>query len=395
MRHHGVVFVFHDGQRADTSVSKASETRFTFLDRVAGGYWDQVRTLVEEWTGRFPAGARADLVGRLRSSDRHFTAAFWELYLHETLVRAGFDVVVHPVVDGSPRPPDFLVTRDGEAFYVEAKSVFEGELELGAEARRDRLYDSLNALRSPNFFLSVECYEIGPQAAPTRGLRRELEAWLDSLDPDDPSLLDFGLEHGEQYRWEADGWLLTFKPIPVQAKYRGRSDHRAIGMVGPGEARLIDDAGVLRGALRKKGSAYGDLPHPLVLAINIERAFHDDDDSLDALFGTNQVSFPINDPAAATATRATDGYWFDGSAWRHTNVVGVLIAQAIAPWLVAQVVPTLWLHPAGKLVNPLNVWRTARVDGDRMTYGQPSRDPSDYFGLDSGWPAGEPFPRRI
>ena len=349
------MFVFDDLLRTDASISKRNETTFSFLNRAAGDYWDQVRKLVEDWIGVFPAAARSDIVGRLRSSNRHFAAAFWELYLHETFVRSGFEVVVHPSVNSGSRPPDFFVSRREEAFHVEAKSLFEGVLDSGAEARRDRQYDSLDGLRSPNFFLSVECYDVGPREASARGLCRELEAWLGSLNPDEGSLLAFGEQDGERCRWEADGWLLEFRPIPVQAEYRGRADHRPIGMVGPGEARVLDDAGVLRKALRKKGSAYGDLDHPLVLAINVERAFHDDDDSLDALFGTSQISFPVNSPAVAQATRAPDGYWLDRNGWRHTSVAGALIAQAVAPWLISRIEPTLRLHPVGESINPLEL----------------------------------------
>lgn len=389
------MFVFDDRVRTDPSVSKHNEPKFAFLNRVSGDYWGQVRMLIEEWVGRFPAAARSDLVGRLQTSDRGFIAAFWELYLYETFVRGGFDVEVHPAVSTGSRVPDFLVSRGEEAFYVEAKCLFEGELDSGAEARRDRLYDSLNDLRSPNFFLSVECHEVGPQEISARQLRRELEEWLGRLDPDKASALAFDEDGGERLQWVAEGWLLEFRPIPVQAEYRGRPDHRPIGMVGPGEVRLIDDAGALRKALGKKGSAYGNLAYPLVLAINVERAFHDDEDSLSALFGTSQISFPRGDPAAARATRGSDGYWLGPNGWRRTNVAGVLVAQAVAPWLVAKVVPTLWLHPGASPLKPLLLWRTAWVDGDRVRYIDQPSDPADYFGLADPWPVGESFPKGV
>lgn len=369
-----------------------SETTFNFLDRVAGDFWDDVRTLFEDWLARVPDTARGDLLGRLRASDRHFAAAFWELYLHEGFLRGGCEVEVHPKVLG-PRPPDFLVTREDETFYVEAKAIFEAEKGSGAEARREILFESLNRLHSPNFFLSIECVSVGARPVASGSLRRELEAWLDSLDPEvETELLTRG--RGARFSWKRDGWVLKFRPIPLGVDQRGKFDHRPVGSTGSGGARLVDDSGVLRKALGRKGAAYGQLDHPLMLAVSVERPLHDDDDSADALFGSTQITIDRRAPGSARSTRAPDGYWLGPSGWRHTEVPAVLIAQNIAPWLVTKIAPTLWLHPEGKPIQPLGLWRTAAVVIDQIEYTPGRISPSDHFDLSGMWPTGDPFPKR-
>ena len=93
--------VCEDAHRSDPSPASHAESSAAFLNRVAGSCWDQVRHLVDEWVAHIPVDSRVDIIARLKSAqDRQSTAAFWELYLHETFTRAGFDVELHPAVDG-------------------------------------------------------------------------------------------------------------------------------------------------------------------------------------------------------------------------------------------------------------------------------------------------------
>lgn len=50
--------------------------------------------------------------GRARD-DEQFRSAFLELYLDESLIRAGYVVTIHPSVNGTTTHPDFLVERAG------------------------------------------------------------------------------------------------------------------------------------------------------------------------------------------------------------------------------------------------------------------------------------------
>jgi hypothetical protein len=164
---------------------------------------------------------------------------------------------------------------------------------------------------------------------------------------------------------------------------------------GSGEAQWLDDASQLRRTIRAKGSAYGALDAPLVVAVMIGTPFHDEQDTISALYGTWKIQFTIGEPESARSIRERDGYWGSPGDWKHTHVSGVLLANSVAPWRVNAEVPEMWHHPAAaQMVAPLGVWRSAVLEGTHMVHGEPAVAPGDFYGLGEAWPGGEPFPRR-
>ena len=388
--------VFSDRDRTDALPSGHNESTAAFLDRVSGHYWDQVRDLIEAWVSRFPADSRADIIGRLRSPDyAQHSGAYWELYLHETFTRSGFAVTVHPAVDGGTRQPDFLVTRGTESFYVEAKCLVSKATDAGESARKRRLYDALDRIHCQNVFLQIDVNHVGSADLPTKALRRKLEQWAASINPDAIVVDDQHYDVADRFRWSHSGWELEFRAFPVKAEARGKSDHRPLAIFGPIEAAWINDDVTLRSALTDKGSAYGELDRPLVIAINSFAFSHDDFDTMNALYGTEQITFSLTSrDAPPVPTRARDGYWLRGT-WAHQHVAGVLIGRSIAEYRPTAA-PTLWTHPEpNEAVAPLSVWRVAEAMIDHIEYRDPAAPLHELFGLPVIWPVGEAFPREV
>ncbi|GLI03811.1 hypothetical protein Pa4123_90910 [Phytohabitans aurantiacus] len=128
--------IFSVTTRTDRSPAAHGESQFRFFDRVSGSYWDQVRDLIEDWFARLCPDAQADVQGRLRSTDnRQSKGAFFELYLHECLLRMGYSVTCHPELDGTSRRPDFLAEKDGRRIYVEARSASPSNVTVVKSAR--------------------------------------------------------------------------------------------------------------------------------------------------------------------------------------------------------------------------------------------------------------------
>lgn len=386
--------VFSDRERTDPSPSGHNESTAAFLDRVAGAYWDQVRELIETWVAKLDVSARPDIVGRLRSPDYpQHASAYWELYLHETFIRSGFQVTVHPAVAGSSRQPDFLVTRGSEAFYVEAKCLVSKTPDPGASARTKRLYDALDSIHCPDFFLQIDVNRVGSADLPAKALRRKLEEWVGALVPDSIVVDDHYCEFGPRFLWSEAGWELEFRPFPIPADMRGGPDHRPLGIFGPIEAAWINDDVSLKSALRAKGSAYGDLDLPLIIAINSFAFSHGDFDAMNALYGTEQFTISLQDrDAPPVPSRKPDGYWLAGT-WAHQHVAGVLIGRSIAEYRPTAV-PTFWIHPEPKeCVRPLPVWRVAEPVVDHIEYREPGVPIRTLFELPEVWPIGKAFPR--
>jgi hypothetical protein len=61
---------------------------------MGGQYWDDVRSTMNRWFEHVPPVDREKLKGKLLGRDSpQFRSAFWELFLHETFICAGFDVL--------------------------------------------------------------------------------------------------------------------------------------------------------------------------------------------------------------------------------------------------------------------------------------------------------------
>src|SRR5687767_13028922 len=99
--------LFDQKTRTDATPSRHQESTFAFLNRIAGEYWEQPRFLMQDWLDCIPSDAEYnDLRQRFRSrDDEQFRSAYLELYLHQSLLRAGYQVTIHPEVPGATRRP--------------------------------------------------------------------------------------------------------------------------------------------------------------------------------------------------------------------------------------------------------------------------------------------------
>lgn len=393
--------LFSDEPRSDSSPARHAESSVAFYDRVAGQYWDDVRQLMEHWFARFCANGQADVRARLRSTDdRQARGAFFELYLHELLVRSGCSVTCHPEIPNVSRVPDFLATRGDESFYLEARVIVGSAESAGRTKRINAVYDALNSVKSEDYFVWVDVESAGLAAPRTKQLRGGLEAWLGSLDYEEVrqrwrrnSVKDLPV-----YRWQHEGWNASFRPVPKGLTARGVDPNiRPLGVFGGSRARWADDTAPIREALADKGTAYGKLDKPFVVAVGTFSSSDEDDDIRDALYGTEAYEMGTIE-GGETVTRPVrqpDGYWSDGVKWLHGGVSGVLLVRGLAPESAGRVIPTLWQHPEAvmPMKAELPACRRVVVAGDRLEYVENSVSPRALFALPDPWPSGEPFPR--
>jgi hypothetical protein len=167
--------------------------------------------------------------------------------------------------------------------------------------------------------------------------------------------------------------------------------------VGNG-SRAVDTTSALRRAIREKAGRYGKPDRPYVIAVLIEDDYTDEEDVVDALFGTVTYTVPVGPrhPGQAHAVRQRDGSWIAHGGPSNTRVSAVMTAINLAPWVLARNVPRLWLNPwAARPLTDRLAWRTTRVDLSSGTLDdEPAlRTPADLLGLPADWPGPqEPFP---
>jgi hypothetical protein len=391
------VKIFSMTTRTDPSPASHGDGHFQFLDRVSGPYWDQVRDLIEDWFSRLCSEAQADVRGRLRSKDdRQFNGAFVELYLHECLLRMGYSVTCHPELEGTSRRPDFLAEKDERSIYVEARSASSSDVAVGKSARVNAVYESLDKLDSPNFFLWINVAKQGDDPLRARPLRGRLEKWLAGLNPDEHSLEDKRRDDLPAFSHEDAGWKIEFRAIPRSPVARGREGARPLGIFGGGAAQWVQDDEGIRGALMDKGSVYGSLGAPFVVAVASSSMTLDDHDVLNALHGTEVIELRTfaDGTQSTAATRKPDGYWYRGDHWDHRGVSAVLVVKNLHPAFVGKQQHTIWEHPDPEApVDPFPIWRRSLIEGGGMTFVEPERSQAEWFDLGDPWPVGEAFPR--
>ena len=388
--------LFEEKERSNPSPASHLEGTYRFLDRVSGAYWGQVRGELDRWISHVETDARKDLLARFRSgSDDQFNSAYLELYLHEMFLRSGCSVECHPEI--GDRRPDFRVACGRDEFYVEATHlVHRSDEAVGRGRRTAAIYDALNTVDSPNFFVWVEVDASGPDEVAKRPLVEATQTWLSTLDPDtvDAAMRVRGLDAMPTTTWTRDGWTIRLRPIPKVREARGEPGVRPIGVYGSTGAQLVDGASPIRKALRRKGSAYRINDAPFVVALGVDWVTGKDDrDMTCALYGSEQIVFDIGEGRALGTQRAADGYWFAGDRWTHTNVSAVLQITNLHPAFFQRSAPTLWIHPSpDHQPQPLPVWRSLRPEGSSMTDLPPKIELEQLFGLPEEWPTGEPFP---
>ncbi len=397
--------IFSARERTDRGPRHRTETSFQFLDRVDQVYWSRVRGLLEDWICRYPAGRdRRDLIQRLRGTedDAHY-AAFWELYLHESLLRDGWTVTPHPALSGTSGQPDYLAVRRADTLLVEATTICRDTRMVAEHKRMQQVLAAVDAIPAQDFYLSVEYERIGLNSLSAKKLRGELEQWLSTLDA---AAIRAALRATPEIgRWNTlpqiacepgPGWRLVFTAWPVDEGRLRRPGTRTVGMEGPGEAVMVDDVGPLQRCLKGKVGKYGTMPQPFVIAVlDLSEYLPDDDACARALYGTLTGWFDVETHREHSPFRAHDGFWSSGRA-SAASVSAVLTTCELRPWTVPTAAPVLWQIPAPRVALPSLPWRSCALTTDEVSVVSSAveRDWRAFFGLPPEWPGPEaPFVR--
>jgi hypothetical protein len=397
------VTLFDDHPRSDLDNAFHAESTFAYLDRSARPEMIALRELWEGWFSRYPhdperntadgARLRNALRSRFRSHrERQQREAFWELYLHESFVRAGCVVTVR--VD----TPDFDVSFGSAFFYVEATVRGDSEAEVAADNRLAVLRDGLDRTDAGPWFLDVSATIESIQPPPVAVLRRQIETWLHGLDVD-AARIDCKAHQAEAFdrlptqTFERNGYQLEVRAIPKEAGVVREGRRCAVGSWGNAEMVHVRNAERLVDSLNAKACAVRALSAPVIVAVLLDREFGNDDHVESALFGTEttELTFDPNRLAISTmrGSRADDGVWTRGNN-RGRQIDAVLSGIKLDPFSVSRATPTLWTNPWHRRA-PLQIpealpWKQRWVDEERRMQHSDGPPPSVFFGLSATWP---------
>lgn len=379
--------LFPERQRTDDAPGRHGEQTFAFLERSGLIRAQRVRELLNNWYSRYPAEVQSELASRFVDD---FHAGFLELFLHETFLRLGWSLTPHPTVPGSAKRPDFLVEKGDVRFYLEAKVARDKSAEEEAREHMEHaIYDAINEVPSPNYFLRIKRLDLTGTAQPSLNDLKNFVAQQLTLHATHPAVL------GEPVPLQLDGVAtieyreprveIDIALIPRSPNARGRTDIRSIGMY-PFQRRIGGTKDAVRVAMKRKGARYGALDLPYIVAINCVSEWGvDQDDILDALFGDEQLVV-ARETGMAIPSRARNGAWIGPTGPVLTRVSGAIVAS-IYPWSLE--VPTCALvhNPWARL--PLQTiehpFVSAKVSGTRVIW-EDGGDLLQFFDLQSPWP---------
>ncbi len=370
-----------------------SQPDYDYLDRSARPEAECIRSVLEEWNTRYPQSALADLNGRFTSPDnfQHISAAY-ELYLHELFIRLGHEVIVHPETPTEKDTrPDFLIRdSNGEKVYVEAVlSTDESDEERAAKARLNIVFDTINRMEIYGWFLNVSFRSYPTTPPPGKKMQTQLKRWLDGLDYDHVSALALSAELNElpTHEYNEREWNIKFTAIPRAPEKRDKPVKAVIGSFFEG-AQWSSSWESLRDSLISKGSHYGDLDAPMIIAVNAACFHIDEIDIMEALFGKETFIFDHDAPQKEPKfERAPNGFWHGPQGQQFTRVSGVLIGIDIKPSTFGVRSLTLYENPWAKkpIAGPLKeLTRKVAKDGKIVTL--PGLNPQNILQLPSQYP---------
>ena len=380
--------LFNSATRSYEGPRAHSESDYAFLVRSARAACRHARETLDAWYLRLPVAARGSVRARFVNHDPgHHLGALLELYLHEAFLRLDYEIDLDiGQEDPTHRRPDLLLTDGEESFYLEASAV------LGADAPGERsnalaaaLYEAVDRITAPAFFLSVDIKICGTSTPGRRQVTAPLERWLAELDPDTVLAGFQNTRELPERRLVFDGWDVRFRAIPVSPQHREAPDHRVLG-THSGGVGILDDASPLRAKLKRKAGHYGELGRPYVIALLCAGDFVEDHDIADALLGTTAIRYSP-DTRNVETVRQPDGFWHGSDGPQNSRVSAVITLPQLHWHTITTTEPTIWIQPWA--AHPLKArlpWRTQHIANDgRIKTTQATRSQSELFELPAGW----------
>ncbi len=311
------------------------EPTFEYYNRSDRKNIQQIKSVLERWFAAYPEDGRSDLRSRFRSKiESQHQASFFELFVHEVLTQLGYRIELHPDVQ-STNHPDFLASPEkGDQFLVEVTTTQDSEQEVAAQKRIDQVYDTLNRLRSPDFFIAILDSGSPGSSVPGARVRTDLERWLNGLSwPEVTKAWEKsdGFDAAPRYEWKHDGWEVTFRAIPKSKENRGSADLRPIGLTMPTNMKMLAADEEIKSAIKRK-DRYGKPKLPFVLVINVLGDFCDTYDVMNAVFGHETVIF--GPEGTRPGARLRDGAWDAPGGPQHKSISAVLVFHALNAWSV-------------------------------------------------------------
>ena len=338
----------YDFQRTETRWKLQNESEYNYLNNSARPGIEAFRNVAENWFQKYPKEGRKDLRSRFRSQDDiPHAGAFFELFLHEIFTKMGFLVNIH---NKEGKKPDFLFSKENYSlFYLEGTVInCRKDFDLHNNKVIAQVYDSINNINSPNFFLWVRIEGTISSAPSVRKERIKIERWLENLDPDNYYKFQKSADIYKLpiYKWEFQGSIIQLIAVAKPPCLRGKQGIRPIEAYLPDGVKQIDNAPMIKRSISDKAGRYGVFDIPYIIATNILGIFPDHTDVVDALFGQEAVRIRNSEGVdEEVLVRCKNGVFIGPKGPQNTRVSAVLVFFDLNPFNLASNQPVLYHNP--------------------------------------------------
>ena len=298
-----------------------------FIKRNASPEMERVRNELEKWFARYPDTGKHELKAAFLSrNERQHDAAFFELFLHELLLRDGWSVEVHPTIPGHSKTPDFLCKKNGQSCYIEA-TVATGV--SGNDTGRINNYNNTLAkinheVKSNKFRLTISKNNLSTESIHEGKIAKKIQNWLD------------GLDHLEcmtnKLHPTKNFGPLDVTAIPHESTKKVHDRIIWIFQNTPGDG-IINTDNILNKTLKNKADKCGDnLKHPYIIAINYQDILTTFPyDILSSLYGPNgTLSTCPNGDYTTISGRTLNGVFGNSLKPIYTRVSGLFFFHNVS-----------------------------------------------------------------
>lgn len=322
--------IFDDFKRTNNDKSDHDSSTFSFINNSAWPIAEYIRNILQQWVGDFPVDK--DFIARFRSdNDKEHRGALFELIVYSVLKNSGYDVEKHKPVDlHSTKAPDFYAMNDDYRFYTEC-TLSTDPFAPTNEVIQNKILSQIEIIESPKFYIGVCFVETSNHTPSLKMIISFLKEKLKEL-----SQSSIEKEYGIGYLMEQDGWKIEFNFHP-----KHNPSSTTIGSISPGEGGFIDSQSPLLRALdEKRGSKYGNLVNPYIIAINSPDIALSEYGTYSALFGESSNMDIINPEKLQRIT-----FLWGEKEPRNTRVSAVWIFKDIGLFSLDNISAELWHNP--------------------------------------------------
>lgn len=351
---------------------------YSFLDRSTWPSVGRLREFWEGWFSQYPQSKQRALAARIKSLDNHFhLSAVHELLMFAILRQLGYELEVEPPV--GDRALEFLASGNDARFYVECTVT--GSASPGRDALEADVLEAIDKLAPGRFLLSTQVHQQGQSALSGKRLRAALQAWLDSLHPDQE--LDDDLPN---FTWESEGWSIAVRAMPTVEDVSDLDG--SLGMTISTATERIE-AERMRAALDSKASKYGELDLPLLITVG-STEFQREDDLITALLGDPLVHLSRR-TGEISSSRKPNGVLYGYRGPRNVAMSAVMHLRCGAlNFASREQPPTLTHHPFAAKPLPRGLFPFCLEqfwdDGGELVSVPASVTVAEFLGLPNGWP---------